>query len=288
MAVAGIVHAGLGAVCFMVGFGHYPSDKETSAMALGFALFAATPADVIRATAREAEALGYSSFWVNHPGSVDGLAALAGAARETRRIELGVGVIPLHTRPADDIARGVQATALPLDRLLLGIGSPNPRSLARVREGVAALRSQLRTRIVVAALGPKMSRLAGEVADGVLLNWLTPEHARVSAEEVRAGAAAAGRPVPKLFAYVRFAMGPAGAEKVRTEAARYAGVPAYAANFERMGTKPEDTAIVIQTPKDVAPALARWKGVVDEVVLRAITAQDTVDDNLALVRAARP
>ena len=35
-------------------------------MALGFALFAATAAEVIRAAAREAEALGYTSFWVNH------------------------------------------------------------------------------------------------------------------------------------------------------------------------------------------------------------------------------
>ena len=67
-------------------------------MARGFALFAGTTPEIIRASAREAEALGYSSFWVNHPGSVDGLAALAFGARETKRIELGIGVIPLHTR----------------------------------------------------------------------------------------------------------------------------------------------------------------------------------------------
>jgi len=39
--------------------------------------------EVIRASAREAERLGFTSFWVNHPGSTDGLAALAHAARET-------------------------------------------------------------------------------------------------------------------------------------------------------------------------------------------------------------
>ena len=38
-------------------------------MAQGFAVFAGIAADIIRASAREAEALGYSSFWVNHPGS---------------------------------------------------------------------------------------------------------------------------------------------------------------------------------------------------------------------------
>ena len=257
-------------------------------MALGFALFAATPPEIIRTTAREAEALGYSSFWVNHPGSVDGLVALAIAARETRLIELGIGVIPLHTRPAEGIVQGVEVNALPLNRLLLGVGSPNPAALARVRDSVMALRARLQTRVVVAALGPKMCRLAGEVADGVLFNWLPPEHARASAQEVRAGAAAAGRPVPKLFAYVRLAVGPAAAEKVRAEAARYAAVPAYAANFARMGTKPEDTAIAVATAAEVAPALAKWQGAVDEVVLRALPAQDTLEEHLALVRAARP
>src|SRR5262249_19734325 len=77
--------------------------EERKLMAQGFALFAATPSEVIRASAREAEALGYSSFWVNHPGSTDGLAALAVAAQETRRIDLGIGVIPLHTRDAASI-----------------------------------------------------------------------------------------------------------------------------------------------------------------------------------------
>jgi len=255
-------------------------------MDLGFALAANTAPDVIRAAAREAEARGYASFWVNHPGPVDGLAALAVAARETRRIDVGVGVVPLHTRAPDSIVKGVQDNALPLERLLLGVGSPNPDSLRRAREGVAALRSALATRIVVAALGPKMSRLAGEVADGVLFNWLTPEHARVSAQWVRDGATAAGRTPPKLFAYVRVALGTA-AERLADEAARYAAIPAYAAHFARMGVKPLDTAIALTGPEAMRPALERWRGVVDAVVLRAVTAHDTAEETLALVRAAR-
>src|SRR5688572_4357524 len=134
-------------------------------MPQGFALFAATPAEIISASAREAEALGYTSFWVNHPGSFDGLGALATAAGQTHRLELGIGVIPLHTRGPESIVQGVRTHKLPLDRLLLGVGSPNPQSLKRVRDGVAALRAQLQTRVVVAALGPKMCALAGEVAD---------------------------------------------------------------------------------------------------------------------------
>jgi alkanesulfonate monooxygenase SsuD/methylene tetrahydromethanopterin reductase-like flavin-dependent oxidoreductase (luciferase family) len=257
-------------------------------MTHGFALAANTAPDVIAAAARESEALSYSSFWVNHPGPFVGLGALAAAARATRALPLGIGVIPLHTRGPPAIVEGVRAHALPLERLWLGVGSPNPKSLERVREGVAALRKELRTKVVVAALGPKMCRLAGEVADGVLFNWLTPEHAKASAAQVREGATAAGRAVPRIFAYVRLAMGAGAADRTATEGARYAAIPAYKANFDRMGVKPETTAIVADTPADVARALARWDGIVDEVVLRALPADDGVATVLALVRAAKP
>jgi alkanesulfonate monooxygenase SsuD/methylene tetrahydromethanopterin reductase-like flavin-dependent oxidoreductase (luciferase family) len=257
-------------------------------MGRGFALFAGTTPEIIRASAREAEALGYSSFWVNHPGSIDGLASLAHAAGETKRIDLGIGVIPLHTRGPEAIVQGVRATKLPLDRLLLGVGSPNPNSLGRVRDGVTVIRSQLKTRIIVAALGPKMCKLAGELADGVLFNWLTPEHARLSAGLVREGAKAAGRKAPTLYAYVRLALGPKAIEKLAEEGGRYAAIPAYGANFDRMGVKPIETCIAAQNASEVPAALAKWQGAVDEVVLRAITAQDTVEENTALLRAARP
>ena len=257
-------------------------------MGQGFALFAGIAPEVIGAAAREAEGLGYSSFWVNHPGSTDGLASLAAAAKETRRIELGIGVIPLHTRGPESIVEGVRTQGFPVDRLLLGVGSPNPGSLKRVREGVAALRSQLQTRVIVAALGPQMCRLAGEVADGVLFNWLTPEHARRSADLVRAGAAAAGRQPPRLFAYVRAAIGSAAGDRLAEEAARYAKIPAYGEHFVRMGVKPVETGIAAQSPDAIEPALRKWHGVVDEVVVRAITAGDTVDETLTLLRAAKP
>jgi alkanesulfonate monooxygenase SsuD/methylene tetrahydromethanopterin reductase-like flavin-dependent oxidoreductase (luciferase family) len=256
-------------------------------MRLGFALFAGIPAEVITTAAREAEALGYASFWVNHPGPVDGLAALAGAARETRTIALGIGVIPLNTRGPQSIVEGVRAHALPLERLRLGVGSPNPGALARVRAGVAELRSALRTQVIVAALGPKMCELAGEVADGVLFNFVTPEHARASADLVRAGARKAGRPVPTLYSYVRAALGAASRPRLSDEAERYGKIPAYADNFARMGVKPIDTTIMAETPEALRAAVARWDGVVDELVLRAITPADTIDETLAVARAAR-
>src|SRR5712691_210106 len=123
--------------------------------AKGFAVFAGVAPEIIRASAREAEALGYRSFWVNHPGPVDGLGSLAHAAAESRRLDLGVGVVPLHTRGPESIIEGVRQHALAPARLLLGVGSPNPEALKRVRDGVAAIRGKLATRVIVAALGPK-------------------------------------------------------------------------------------------------------------------------------------
>ncbi len=91
-------------------------------------------------------------------------------------------MIPLHTRGPDSIVQSVQANTLPLARLLLGVGSPNPGALGRVRAGVAELQSQLRVRLIVAALGPQMCRLAGEVAVGsAACGRLAQEGARYAA-----------------------------------------------------------------------------------------------------------
>ena len=55
-----------------------------------------------------------------------------------------------------------------------------------------------------------------------------------------------------------------------------------------MGLKPVETAIAAQTPDAVQRGLAQWQGVVDHIIIRAITAKDTVEEHLALVRAAAP
>src|SRR4029450_107312 len=159
---------------------------------------------------------------------------------------------------AASITEGVKATALPLDRLLLGVGSPNPDALKRVRAGVATLKENVSTRIIVAALGPQMCRLAGEVADGVLFNWLTPEYARESAGRVREGAAAAKRPGPWVWAHVRVALG--ASARLQDEGNRYAAISAYGANFARMGLKPVETAIDAESPEAVKPGLDTWQG----------------------------
>jgi len=254
---------------------------------LGFGVAAVAPLAVVRAVAPEAEQLGYGSFWVNYTPNASGLRALGEAATLSQRILLGVGVIPFSSRNPGAIVDEVHAENLPLDRLILGVGSgSSPHPLRVVREGVRDLRSALPVQIAVAALGPQMCRLAGAICDVVLFNWLTPEHARQSAEWVRAGADAAGRRPPLLSAYVRAALGPDAASLLSREGARYAAIPWYGAHFQRMGVAPSETGIAAETPADLRAAIGRWEGVVDEVVIRALTPNDTVEQNLELLRAA--
>jgi hypothetical protein len=51
---------------------------------------------------------------------------------------------------------------------------------------------------------------------------------------------------------------------------------------------PAATAVAAATDAAVARALTRWDEALDDVVVRAITEHDTVDETLAVLRAARP
>ena len=133
-----------------------------------------------------------------------------------------------------------------------------------------------------------MAQLAGASAEGVLFNWLTPEFAQTANDWVRAGAREAQRDVPVLASYVRAALGDAGADRLAQEANRYGGVPQYADHFKRMGVEPVETGIRGQTAEDIQRGLEPWSGVLDEVVVRSITPNDTLDETLALLRAAAP
>ena len=255
----------------------------------GFGVAGALPHDIIRALASAAEAAGYHTFWVNDTPHGDGLAALSVAASVTSAIQLGVGVIPLDRQPADVIASRVDELGLPQQRLIVGIGSGNPNGgLARVQEGASTLEEQLEAPIVVGALGPKMCTLAGNSSDGVLLNWLTPEYVAPSAAIVTAAAREAGRPRPLILGYVRTVFGPGAREVFAEEAGRYGRFPAYAANFTRLGTPAEATAVIGDTSAEIQAGLASFTSQLDETVVRAITGEESVDAYMALLAAAAP
>jgi len=266
---------------------HDPSETRGTRRGLGLAV--AAPQEVILAGASVASRHGYASFWLNNPPNSTALRSLAQVAEEMPGLPLGVGVIPLAAHQPIEIMEEVESNRLPQERFYLGIGSGSgPGGVDRVRQGIRALRTELTCDLVVAALGPKMCRLAGAEADGVLFNWLTPAWASRSIEWVRAGAEHAGRPMPRLMAYVRVALGDQAVARLQGEAGNYEGFPAYAAHFKRMGVSALGTAITGDTPQELRTGLAAWDGMVDELVVRAIAAEDTVEEVNRLIEAASP
>ena len=255
----------------------------------GFGVAGALPLALVGRLAAAAEAAGYRTFWVNDTPGGDGLRALREAATAAPTIRLGVGVIPLDRQPPEVIAATIAELRLPEDRLTVGVGSGQAEGgLARVRSGVPSLRALTSATVVVGALGPRMCRVAGEIGDGALLNWLTPGYVGPSIEVVRAAAREAGRPLPRVDAYVRTALGDGAIARLREEGERYASFPAYGAHFGRMGADPMATAVIGGAPGTIAAGLASFSGALDETVVRAITAEESVDAYLALLWAAAP
>ena len=265
---------------------HVSHDRATRR---GLGLSVAIPAETLWSAAMAAQAHGYTSFWLNNPPGSGALRALSGVAQRGAMIRLGVGVIPLSDHRPGEIVREVMHSSVPPERLYLGIGSGSGAgAVKRVAEGIGAIRSRLECSLVIAALGPKMCHLAGAEADGVLLNWLTPQWAENSIKWVRDGANRAGKRMPRVMAYVRVAMGPEAIVHLQREAARYEAIPHYAAHFERMGTPAVGTAVTGETSEDIRHGLAAWDGVVDEVVVRVVVAHDSVEEVTRAVGAARP
>ncbi len=115
-------------------------------------------------------------------------------------------------------------------------------STDRFRLGVR-FADERRPKLVLGALNERMLGLAGEMADGVLLNYLPASAVPWCVEQVRAGEATAGR-APRsctIYAYVHVGVcdpGPA-AEPARKDLFSYAVVPAYARAFARAGFERE-------------------------------------------------
>ncbi len=126
------------------------------------------------------------------------------------------------------------------------------------------------------------------MADTVLLNWLTPAYATTAAAWIEEGAATAGRRTPTVCAYVRCALGTAARPRLETECARYGSFPHYAAHFRRQGVDPSETTIRAASAIEIQERLATYAAVLDQVVVRAITPNDAIDEVLALVEAAKP
>ena len=260
---------------------------------LGFGIAAVLGSDVAAALAPEVERLGYAQLWTNDGAPAAGLPLVAAAQRASARIVTGVGVIPCDLRSPGDIVAAIGELGIDPRRAVIGIGSGRAEHpVEAVREAAAELRRLLPqgVRLAVAALGPRMCRLAGEVADVVLLNWVTPERIRWSRRRIAEGERRGGRRPGQVVvaSYVRVAVGPGARERLAAEASRYARIPAYARSFAAMAVDPGSVGIAAEDPRDVAAALAPYREVLDETVVRALPAANDAASVLAVARAAGP
>ena len=266
------------------------------------------PADIVECI-ELADDLGYESAWVAEGHGGDQFAILGACAVATRRILLGTSISSVFVRSAPTIAMAAATVdELSRGRFVLGLGSshrvqvepehgipfvqPTKRlretiDLARtlVRDGVVSYRGEVidvarfdlwfrpfrrEIPIYVAALFPTMLATSGEIADGVLLTWPTPDAVTRAVEHVTAGAVRAGRDpgavdVASLMPCCIADSREAARDGVRAAVGFYAGFfPRYNRLLAEAGFP--DAVAKIKTAFDTGGREAATRAVPDELV----------------------
>jgi len=234
----------------------------------------------------QAEKNGFEAVWVPEGGGRDSLTSLATIAMKTEKVMLGTGILPIFARTPINTAMGAAGMAAVSDgRFILGLGTghrpsvesrdgiPFKQPMTRMRETIQIVKALLagedvnfpgkqfkltgasmgaatpktKVPIYIAALGPQMLQMAGELADGVLMNWTALDYLGEAVEHIRRGAELAGRDPKEIdvAGYVRVAVGDdlsASRDSLRLQVARYAGNPFYRNFFQQTGFDKEMSA----------------------------------------------
>jgi alkanesulfonate monooxygenase SsuD/methylene tetrahydromethanopterin reductase-like flavin-dependent oxidoreductase (luciferase family) len=246
-----------------IGFGFFPTDLPSAV-------------DLVE----RAEQAGVDTAWMVMPplGRDTPLLAAAALAR-TERISVGTSIVPAATRhPLTLAAQAITLDELAPGRFRLGVGTGNlaimaggfgaavDRPARRTREYVDIVRTAVTTgeahvdgefhtvdavlphpaavEVSLAALGPRMFEVAGEVADAAM-SWNVPVgHLDAVARPALArGAASAGRAVPPIITHVGVVVGADRAEVLaagRESLLGFVGNPQYRAMFAAAGVPVED------------------------------------------------
>lgn len=233
--------------------------------------------EVYKDVAQQAEAGGFESLWCGEAWGTETSTLVTAFLAWTQRMSVGTGIISLYLRPPTLTA--MQAASMDLvapGRARLGIGVstrninafhgiPWDHPVARTREYVDVLRRVLagervthagrfyrpqgfrlsatlsrKVPIYLAAVNPRMLRLAGEVADGVLLAWLPARQVAASVAEIAKGAARAGRRLADIDigCYVHTLVGPdreRALAQLRHVLVGYCQANTYIQGFRRFG-----------------------------------------------------
>lgn len=231
--------------------------------------------------ARRAIELGYGRVWLPETFLIDPVSFAGWLASVAPGHPLGLGVLPAALRSGPQLAMIASTlAALGVEDLTVALGTSSPVMTARWHGRppctVASMEALLgdaraaatgRTaggftnglgpiplRLHVAAMGPRMLRLAGRLADGVALNFVGPDVLPALLAELDEGAAAAGRPRPPVTVWAHATIDPD--ERTVRAARRWLGaylkVPGYDRLLARQGYAAAVEAARSRSPRDAA------------------------------------
>jgi len=229
---------------------------------------------------------GYEAIWMAETNGPDSFSLAGALAVVTSRLTLGTAIVPVYNRSPAILAMSAATLAdLSEGRFVLGLGSsshaiigawngiPFRAPLGHVRESVAIVRQALAgektdfsgehfhsrgLRLGVRAPGPvpiylaglreKMLRLAGEVGEGLIINFQPRSAMKQILEAYRAGASEAGRDGSQDEVVCRFQVAvtddvPAARSLVRMAFGAYLAAPVYNKFIAWCGFEAEARAI---------------------------------------------
>ena len=259
---------------------------EKKKLGLHMSLGGGAPAERLK-FAKDAEDLGYTSLWIAEVSGPDALVSLGAVAVNTSKAELATGVIPIQIRTPGVLGMAfLTIHELSGGRAIAGLGVSSPiiverwhgasyqKPVTAMRECVTIMRQlftdgrskfegevyksdfrlsmkssqQQPPKIYLAGLNAPMLQLAGEIADGVLMNYSPPDAMPAMIEHIHAGAKKAGRNPNEIDVGIYIRMCVTQDEKkaidaFRRELAGYAFVDSYNKMFARYGLAGEFTEV---------------------------------------------
>ena len=250
------------------------------------------------------ESLGYGAAWIG--GSPDAeLSWVEPALAQTTSLQLATGIVNIWTAPAKPVAESFQRTesAYP-GRFLLGVGVGHPEHTQEYVKPYDALVAYLdeldaavvpTSRRVLAALGPRVLRLAAQRSAGAHPYLTTPEHTAKAREQL--GGSVFLAPEHKVVLTT-------DAEEARAIGRRtvefYLGLSNYVNNWLRLGfteadvRKPGsdrliDAVVAYGTPEEIAQRLREHLDAgADHVAVQVLGSQDEDALVSALAELAGP
>jgi probable F420-dependent oxidoreductase len=244
----------------------------------------------------ELDELGYGAVWIPEAVGREPFTSAALLLRGGRRIVVATGVATIYARDAMTTAAAQRtlAEAHP-DRFLLGLGVSHQPMVEDIRghaydkpysamkqyldrmDSALFMAAQPSTppERVLAALRPRMLRLAAQRANGALPYFVPPEHTAFARETMGEG------PTLAVEQAVVFETDPSRAREIaRTHTSIYTGLPNYTGNLRRFGFADDDFATPGGSDR-LVDAIVAW-GDTDAVLARIQAHRDAGADHVCV------